>query len=72
MLIKLHPSLSAMTLQVDQRLWNGKTTADQSRHLEYKFPEDTAIEDLAASYSRSELNSNGGAVNVAPCNRTRD
>lgn len=61
-----------MTLQLDQRLWNGKTTADQSRHLEYDFPEESAIEALAASYARNQPTSDGGGVSLGTRSRTRN
>ncbi|KNZ56829.1 hypothetical protein VP01_2307g1 [Puccinia sorghi] len=61
-----------MTLQLDQRLWNGKTTADQSRHLEYDFPEESAIEALAASHARNQPTSDGGGVSLGTRSRTRN
>lgn len=48
-------TLAAITLEMDQRLWNGQTTADQMEHLDHEFPSDSDIEARAASLATNPV-----------------
>ncbi|KNZ49320.1 uncharacterized protein VP01_508g5 [Puccinia sorghi] len=57
--------LSALVMELDQRLWNGKTTADKTAHLEYGFPSNVVISAWAASFTADQHgheSNNAGSV----------
>ncbi|KNZ61004.1 hypothetical protein VP01_14677g1, partial [Puccinia sorghi] len=43
--------LASLLMELEQRLWNGKTTADKTDHLNYGFPTKAVISAQAASFS---------------------
>ncbi|KNZ47375.1 hypothetical protein VP01_644g2 [Puccinia sorghi] len=46
--------LCALVMELDQRLWNGKTTAHKTAHLEYGLPSDVVISAREASFAADQ------------------